>query len=760
MKLKRIALTMVALLAAAAVFWIAAPGVLATEADEATQAVIAQLEAIDSLQTMQDNRADYDDAVSYEAYVAKMFAARLAAKAAYEALTPEQQAAIDPALVEKLSEELDTLYYEPTLTVTERTGPYSYEVIFQNRTMYEIGHHVAGEMPCTIILVDTALTGSTWTPDGLYQYGQNNYEVTYCCDAVAPVVQGTHYRRINLEDSGYYDPESASHIRTIILYSYPYLTLEEMKAGLVEGGLSQDFVASLTRGDIISAVQMAVWTYSNSDQEGMNTYAGTIEMTNNKIFRNPIHDYTNELWSWWDTTNSSPGIYDEQAAYRVNTLVYYLCHLTPMAAEEGQVVISDVQVTRAELVPGSDELYTLGVNILLNSGCSPEDALTVTVTTADSGGNVTETVSHEVGSAQTYTANIKARAGDTVTVTVEGTQQLEKGVYFYEPEGGKEESQCLVGVTEGQTQVLLQKSFVFDQPIEKGLEIHKTDAQTRLPLSDIIFHVYKVVPQAGQALGTIPTEAEVTQFAQEENRVGSVTTDISGYAHIALEEGRYLVVEEYDPERVAAPIDPFYLTVPLIQETGAGGTDLEALDVITIYPKNQPAEPTDPDPEIPPVPENVTGHFSILKYDAQDESLVLPGAGFRVYRPATAQDTDTETVTCDGILYQVVPVMDGEAPLELITGADGTAMSPELPCGTYFLVETQVPAGYCQPEECWSVTVVSGEMETAATVSVVNYRGSFLPETGGHGRNGFWALGVLVVAAGAALACSLRRRVR
>ena len=81
------------------------PAAYAAE-DEAVEAVIAQLEAIDSLQQMQDARSNYtvknahydtgttNTAVieeheaarsAYESYVAEMFAARVAAQQAYDA---------------------------------------------------------------------------------------------------------------------------------------------------------------------------------------------------------------------------------------------------------------------------------------------------------------------------------------------------------------------------------------------------------------------------------------------------------------------------------------------------------------------------------------------------------------------------------------------------------------------------------------------------------------------------------------------------
>ncbi|MBQ3062449.1 MAG: hypothetical protein IJD03_02200, partial [Clostridia bacterium] len=109
------------------------PTVFAAD-DEAVKAVIDQLEAIDTLQQMQDERskysinsndeAGYTDAnliaqheekrAAYETYVAEMFAARIAAQQAYDALTPDQKAQIDASLVAKLNNELDTVFHSGT----------------------------------------------------------------------------------------------------------------------------------------------------------------------------------------------------------------------------------------------------------------------------------------------------------------------------------------------------------------------------------------------------------------------------------------------------------------------------------------------------------------------------------------------------------------------------------------------------------------------------------------------------------------------
>ena len=728
-----------------------APQAYAT--DEAVLNVISQLETIDTLQEMQNKRSQYSTAAEYEEYISKMFAARLAAQSSYDTLTDLQKAQIGSEMTAKLDNKLDTVYYSPTVSVKQRFDEYPYEVIFKNRILYEIGHHVAGEMPCTIILVDTSKIGSSWTPDGLYEYGKSNYEVTYCCDAVAPVNPGTHYKRLNLEDSGYYGKYAAEHIRAIVQNSYPYLSLDEMKANLKARGLSTAFVDSLTRGDIISAVQMAIWAYSNSDGDGMSEYAGTIEMTNNGIFRNPIHDYTNEIWSWWDTKNSSPGVYDAQAAYRVNTLVYYLCNLPGVTAYDEQIVISDVKITRAELIAGSNDTYTVGMYVYLNDSASLNDNMIISVTSYSENTDGTITVNgstrKSIDSSTKYGMYVNAKYGDTIKVVVEGTQHLAKGVYFYEPEGGKDASQCLVGMAEGETPVRVENSFVFGADIEKGLRIYKTDTGTELPLSDITFTIYKVVPAAGESLSAIPTQEEISKYATDENKVGCGITDATGYASVSLEDGTYLIIEEHNINKVKAPVAPFYINIPMSQEKIAETengiiTETEYVNIVSVYPKNESIDIPDTPPVIPPVPDNVSGKFSILKYDESDESLLLKGAKFKVYRPATKNDTETEIIACDGIEYAVVPVIVDGVPLVLTTGENGAAISPELTCGTYFIVEIKAPAGYNLRKDAISVTVTSSVSGESETIRISNKHGNILPETGGIGTNHFWIIGGLM----------------
>ena len=65
-----------------------------------------------------------------------------------------------------------------------------------------------------------------------------------------------------------------------------------------------------------------------------------------------------------------------------------------------------------------------------------------------------------------YNLDLVASKGDNIKVVVSGTQNLEKGVYFYAPEGDRKVSQSLVGISEGMTAVKADKKVLFLWPIQ------------------------------------------------------------------------------------------------------------------------------------------------------------------------------------------------------------------------------------------------------------------------------------------------------
>ena len=750
--------------------------VLADDTESTVESVTAQLQNIDTLAQMQNKRdtfkasGHYDKTTTaqqyidshvaaqtgYKTYLTNMFAARLAAQQAYDSLTPEEQAQIDPALVAKLDNNLPNKILEGSYSVTPRDDEYKYEVVGGPLGFgYEVSTHmVAREIPQTFMLVDTSNGESEWEPNGLYVLGESNYEVAYCCDYHTPLEWGSDYRRLNLEDSTFFSEESAKRIRAIVLNSYPYVTLDEMKANLKSEGFAEEFVDSLTRGEIISAVQMAIWHYTSFDALNADeSYFATVSITKNTgVYFTPYHDYTNEIWEWLPVKKVRT--FETDSEYKINNLIWYLCNLDPVEAEDDSVVISNVEVGRTDIVPGSNDLYDVYLHILLNEGASEEDdvALKIVSYSTDSEGNVsvTDSMAIKIDEANEYGFSIEAREGDTIEITVEGKQHVERGVYFYESEAGPQVSQALVSIGEGETPVYASAEFIFEDEIEAGLRIYKKSSVDKSPISDITFDVYKVDGEVD--LDQTPTESELAKYATTDNHVGSVVTDESGYAALPLDEGIYLIVEQHNKEKVIKPADPFYISIPMpvekeiVGETGIE-TVIEFTNIVSVYPKNTPITPPPPPP--PPPPEKVNGRFCITKFDSDDETKLLSGAEFMVYVAAKEGDENVETLECNGVKIAVVPlIIDGE-PLVLTTDEEGNAYSPELNIGVYYVREIKAPDGYLLRNELTSVNVITKEIQEFEYVRIANTHLSELPDTGGIGTTPFVIVGCLLMAASA-----------
>lgn len=753
------------------------------------ESVTAQLEAIDTLAEMQakrytfkvTKRYDYtttDQSIidshtaartGYETYLSNMFAARAAAQQAFDSLTPEEQAQIDPALTSKLSNDLPTTYLDGSYAVTPRQDEYIFEVV--NGPLgfaYEVSSHMVGtESPQTFFITDTSDGATTFTPDGPYT-GNNNYELTYCCDYETGLVWGSDYRKINLEDAPLFEDSEAEHIRAIILNSYPFITIEEMKENLKASGINAEYVDSLTKDDIIAGVQMAIWRYSNSHifEDTYSGYFASISVQKNTgIYFTPYHDYTNEIWEWLPTARQRT--FDPAVAYRVNNLIYYLCNLPGQPKEEDASIITDIRIGRMDIVPQSEDIYNVNLHLLLNGHTKAGDNVTLNIVSyhEDESGNIVQTDSAtiNVGTHSEYALSIGAKYGDTIEVTATGNQNLPRNVYFYEAEGGYKASQSLIGVSGGNTPVYALSRFSFEEDIEAGLRIYKKSSVDQAPISDITFNVYKVTLSADDILNKTPSAEEVAKYAVPENLVGSIVTDSTGYGAIELEkDGIYLVIEEHNPEKIESPEDPFYVSVPYPMKKeveGENGTEtvIEYTDIVSVYPKNTPIVPPPPPP--PPPPDNIQGKFTIIKHDGADTEKLLGGAEFAVYQAVADPSAATETLTCGGLSIAVEPVLVNGIPLTLTTDINGSAVSPYLPCGTYYIKETKAPSGYVLEEEALTVTVVSDTIQETTYTYVANNRGFVLPETGGTGTTLFYTLGGTLTVL-AALILITRKRVR
>lgn len=191
--------------------------------------VILQLEEIDTLEQMQEKRKAFTvnkhynpsnativashqtAAQGYETYVEEMFAARKNAQEAFDSLSDEEKALIPSSLKEKLNNTLDTVFKPGSYSVNKSSDEYSYQIISPGFLVYELSSAFikTGDVAGTFVVIDADTDEESFNLDTPYSYGAVNYDLAYCCDLFYLPKDGTHYKRTNLENSGYYGSESA-----------------------------------------------------------------------------------------------------------------------------------------------------------------------------------------------------------------------------------------------------------------------------------------------------------------------------------------------------------------------------------------------------------------------------------------------------------------------------------------------------------------------------------------------------------------------
>ena len=530
-------------------------------ADDVTVSQVEEmLNGIDTLKQIQDKRSSYTasghyDVTTtnqtvinkhntarngYESYVAEMLEKRAAAQQAYDALSSDEKAQLDPNLVAKLSNELPNSVMTGEFSVTPRDDEYSFEAVDAGFGFaYEVSNYmISGSIPQTFVLVDTTDGATTWSPNGTYAYGDSNYIVAYCCDKETGLEYGTDYKRINLEDSKYFDDEGAQHIRAVLEQSYPYVTLSEMKDNLKAGGLDAEFVDSLTRSDMIAAVQMTVWSYANINDAAANglSYFASIDIPRNTgIYFTPLHDFTNEVWEWLPGKRTRS--YDARAEYRVNTLAEYLCNLDAVVAPPEQIIISDIEILKTKLAEHGDGSYDLTVLISVNGAILENDDVDIIVSSysENEDGTTNTTSAHvidAVAGQQTYKTVVNTKDMDTIKVEIKGAQYLPKGVYFYDPEGGREASQSLVGVSEGLTSVHTESTFTFTPDIEI------TPVEPDAPEADI--------PQSNRKHYIVFGKTEKIGWYSVSLDGGETFQPVFGNSNLEVPEGTEMIIKAND----------------------------------------------------------------------------------------------------------------------------------------------------------------------------------------------------------------------
>lgn len=489
----------------------------------------------------------------------------------------------------------------------------------------------------------------------------------YCCDYEVNILKTGDkiaYRRLTLENSGYYDEEAAKKIRAIAFNSYPVLSLEEMKTRMDKAGYTLN--ESVSEEQLLSGAQRAIWQYSNSDS------------VNNQAAYNfslKIKDgYADVIKAPEGKYKESGGEYYNEINENVQNVYDYLMSLNGKEASPGGIVLNGVQA--APLSAGTsgavDVLLRFELKNDRHGGITLDEKDDLTL--AANGKTFPSREWRDEGNG-TYSVMLQGvTAGENIDVTISGEQYLARDAYFYEPVSGRHAAQCFVGVAEGSTPVFARGSFRIDEKTERlaYLSVKKTSNRA----GTYKFNVYKAENDTKELINTVEiTTAEANTCVASEK--------------ILLPAGTYIVEEE-------DAIKAGYTLIVTVdgKEHTVNSEKVENPSVQVTLKENGEAEVT---VNFANCYEEIPSSFGFKKTDEHDAGV--KGAVFALFKDEDCKEPTAYKQTSD---------------------SNGDVKFPLIPVGIYYMKETAAPYGYYLNKEVFKIEVLV--QETSGTDNVAIYR--------------------------------------
>lgn len=325
------------------------------------------------------------------------------------------------------------------------------------------------------------------------QDSAGNIHYVYCADMATTAYKGYYYKMENLDDASYFQggSDAADHLRAIALNGYwgaiggkeTTGSLDAVKQLLIDNGHS-DVAATLTEGQALSATQAAIWKYGNHDD-------------GRYVNEDKVVSYSDLGYDWVGS--------GEADSKNVQVLFELLISDALMNATEVTEtdLIDEDDITGAAITingEAKDEAGAVKTDADGNKKYDTDLSFTLKVDKSSITGNLKVHVyangdtenpiatrwlagdgflqyGIEADENGTYTIeNLELAEGVNITLNLEGTQDLEKGVYIYTSEKiNGTASQSFVGVAEGERSVDLEVDLVFTV---EDPEIHHTAKTT------------------------------------------------------------------------------------------------------------------------------------------------------------------------------------------------------------------------------------------------------------------------------------------
>lgn len=494
------------------------------------------------------------------------------------------------------------------------------------------------------------------------------YDV-YCCDFETGILASGEriaYRRLTLENSGYYLPEAASKIRAIALNSYPVLTLEEMKARMSAAGYTLN--EGVSEEQLLSGAQRAIWQYSNNGpvkEQAVYKYSLRIKDGYADVIRAPEEKYK----------ESNEQHYNE-IKENVQNVYDYLMSLGEREAPSGGIVLNSVEATPLSTGKSGtvDVLLKFKLKNDRHGGITLDEKDVLTLTANNQIFPCSEWKNEGNG---TYSVMLQGvTAGENIDVTISGEQHLARDAYFYEPVSGRHAAQCFVGVAEGMTPVFARGSFRIDEKTERlaYLSVKKTSNRA----GTYKFNVYEVTDD-----GTKSDCVDTVELTTTEDNTCTASKKV------LLPTGTY-IVEEEDVIKAG-----YTLTVKV------NGTEYAVNSETAGNPSARVTLSADSSAEVTVnfanCYEEIPSSFWFKKTDEHGEGV--KGAVFTLFKDEDCKEPTAYKQTSD---------------------SNGDVKFPLIPVGIYYMKETAAPYGYYLNKEVFRVEVLV--QEASGTDNVAIYR--------------------------------------
>ena len=504
---------------------------------------------------------------------------------------------------------------------------------------------------------------------------KDNPTKVYCCDAATSVLPDyankIQYRRLTLENAGYYSAKNAEKIRAITKISYPFVTKDEMAATLRTNNVS--ISDDITEDELLTAVQNAIWHFANEEDNVIaNPYSGTWYYKWNES-DTAYYDTASNKYSGYSTLQSI-----DTVKTNITNVYNYLIKIDPENAQDGGIILNSVEATPLSTGTSgtADVLLKFklendkhgGISITLNE----KDDLTL----AANGKTFPSREWRDEGNGE-YSVTLQGvTAGENIDVTISGEQYLARDAYFYEPVSGRHAAQCFVGVAEGSTPVFARGSFRIDEKTERlaYLSVKKTSNRA----GTYKFNVYKAENDTKELINTVEiTTAEANTCVASEK--------------ILLPVGTYIVEEE---DAIEAG---YTLTVTVTangEEYTVNSEKVENPSVKVTLQGNGDAEVT---VNFANCYEEIPSSFGFKKTDEHDAGV--KGAVFALFKDEGCKEPTAYKQTSD---------------------SNGDVKFPLIPVGIYYMKETAAPYGYYLNKEVFKIEVLV--QEASGTDNVAIYR--------------------------------------